>query len=50
MKQLDKLEKDSDISEDLKKSLSDSVQKLTDQYVEKIDKLIKMKQDDVTRV
>lgn len=50
MKQLDKLEKDSDISEDLKKSLSDSVQKLTDQYVEKIDKLIKMKQEDVTRV
>lgn len=50
MKQVDKHEKDGDISEDEKKSLADSVQELTDDYVKQIDKLAKAKQDELIKI
>lgn len=50
MKQLDKHEKDGDLSEDEKKSLADSVQELTDTYVKEIDKLAKTKQDELIKI
>ncbi|DBB04477.1 TPA: hypothetical protein ACH3X1_012577 [Trebouxia sp. C0004] len=50
MKQVDKHEKDGDISEDEKKSLADSIQELTDDYVKQIDKLAKAKQDELSKI
>lgn len=50
MKQVDKLEKDGDISEDDKKSLADSIQDLTDDYVKQIDTLAKAKQDELIKI
>lgn len=50
MKQLDKHEKDGDVSEDEKKAYADSVQELTDDYVKQIDKLVKGKQDELSKV
>ncbi len=48
--QLKKLEKDSKISEDELKRSSDEVQKLTDKYVEMIDKLAKEKEQDIMSI
>ena len=39
-----------DISEDEQKSLTDTIQELTDDYVKQIDALIKSKQDELTTV
>lgn len=50
MKQLDKHEKDGDVSEDEKKALADSIQELTDNYVKEIDKLAKSKQDELIKI
>ena len=50
MKQLDKHEKDGDVSEDEKKTLADSIQELTDNYVKDIDKLAKAKQDELIKI
>ena len=50
MKQLDKHEKDGDLSEDEKKALADSIQELTDTYVKEIDKLAKTKQDELIKI
>ena len=50
MKAIDKHEKDGDITEDDKKSLSDSVQKLTDDYVKQIETLAKNKSDELTKI
>lgn len=50
MKQLDKHEKDGDLSEDEKKGLADSIQELTDTYVKEIDKLAKTKQDELIKI
>ena len=50
MKQLDKHEKDGDVSEDEKKAYEDSIQELTDDYVKQIDKLVKGKQDELSKV
>lgn len=48
--QLKKLEKDSVISEDELKRRSDEVQKLTDKYIENIDKLSKEKEQDIMSI
>lgn len=48
--QLKKLEKDSLISEDELKRRSDEVQKLTDKYIENIDKLSKEKEQDIMSI
>ena len=45
-----KQEKNSDISEDESKDLQDSVQKLTDKYVKKIDEITKAKEVEITSV
>jgi ribosome recycling factor len=45
-----KMEKNSDISEDDSKSYQDEVQKLTDQYVEKVDALGSAKEKDLMTV
>lgn len=50
MDSLKKMEKDGDISEDEQKRLSDEVQKLTDEYVGKIDTLLAEKEQDVMKV
>ena len=50
MKMIEKLEKDGDLSEDGKKSLESSVQKLTDDYVKKIDAMVKSKTEELTKV
>lgn len=50
MEKLKKLEKDSEISEDECKRLSDRVQKATDQHVEKIDDLLKVKEQEIMQV
>lgn len=50
MEQLKKLEKDSVISEDELKRYSDQVQKLTDKYIENIDKLAKEKEQDIMSI
>ena len=50
MKQLDKHEKDGDVSEDEKKAYENSIQELTDDYVKQIDKLVKGKQDELSKV
>lgn len=50
MESLKKMEKDSDISEDEHRSLSDEVQKLTDLYVAKIDDALKAKEAEIMQV
>lgn len=50
MDQLKKLEKDSVISEDELKRRSDEVQKMTDKYIENIDKLAKEKEQDIMSI
>ena len=47
MKAVDKMK---DASEDEQKSLMDTVQELTDDYVKQIDALVKSKQDELTTV
>lgn len=48
--QLKKYEKDSTITEDELKRRSDEVQKLTDKYIENIDKLAKEKEQDIMSI
>lgn len=50
MEELKKLEKNSEISEDDLKIYSEEVQKLTDTYIEKIDKLEKDKEQDIMSI
>lgn len=50
MEQLKKLEKDSLISEDELKRRSDEVQKITDKYIENVDKLAKEKEQDIMAI
>ncbi|MEE2524894.1 ribosome recycling factor [Hyphobacterium sp. HN65] len=50
MDTLKQMEKDGEISEDELKSQSDSVQKLTDDYVGKVDSSLKSKQDEIMQV
>lgn len=50
MEALKKMEKDSDISEDEHKKLSEDVQKLTDTFVEKVDKMLVDKEKDIMTV
>jgi len=50
MDTLKKMEKDSEISEDEHKSQSDEVQKLTDDYVGKVDSELNTKQDEIMQV
>lgn len=45
-----KQEKSSDISEDEARDLQDSIQKLTDKYVNKVDELLAEKETDITTV
>lgn len=45
-----KLEKDSTVSEDESKQLQEQIQKSTDKYIEKIDKIIDAKQKDIMSV
>ena len=45
-----KLEKDSDISEDEKRSMEERVQKLTDQHISQIDDLLSDKEKDIMTV
>lgn len=47
MDSLKKMEKDSEISEDEHKSLSDDVQKMTDQHIAEIDQKLKEKEADI---
>lgn len=48
--ELKKLEKDKEISEDELKTLSDKVQKLTDQYIDKINVTLEKKEKDLLSV
>lgn len=50
MDTLKKMEKDNDISEDEHKRLSDEVQKLTDEYIGKIDGMLTEKEKDIMTV
>ena len=50
MDQLKKGEKDGEISQDEQKSLSDDVQKLTDNYVKKIDEALSQKEAEIRQV
>lgn len=50
MDTLKKMEKDNEISEDELKAQSDAVQKLTDDYVAKVDSELKSKQDEIMQV
>lgn len=50
MKALEKLEKDGEMSEDEKKGLESSIQKLTDDCVKKIDAMVKSKTEELTKV
>lgn len=45
-----KLEKDKEISEDESKKAHDSVQKLTDEYIVKLDEIFKAKEADILKV
>ncbi|MEM6349985.1 MAG: ribosome recycling factor [Cyanobacteria bacterium P01_D01_bin.14] len=45
-----KLEKDGDISEDESRDLQDTVQKLTDDYIAKVDAALKAKEADIMKV
>lgn len=50
MEALKKLEKDSLISEDELKRSSDKIQKVTDEYIAKIDSLLKTKEQDIMSI
>lgn len=50
MDALKKMEKDSEISEDDLRSLSEDVQKLTDSYIQKIDEALKTKESEIMQV
>ena len=50
MDALKKMEKDGDISEDRQRDLSDEVQKLTDQFVAKVDDALKAKEAEIMQV
>jgi ribosome recycling factor len=50
MKVIEKLEKDGAVGEDERKDLEGSVQKLTDEYVKKIEGLVKSKTEELTKV
>lgn len=50
MKAIEKSEKDGLIGEDERKNLEDKIQKLTDEYVKKVDALMKAKADELTKV
>jgi ribosome recycling factor len=50
MDQLKKGEKDGEISQDEQKSLSDDVQKLTDEYISKIDEALSQKEAEIRQV
>lgn len=50
MDQLKKGEKDGEISQDEQKSLSDDVQKLTDDYIAKIDEALSQKEAEIRQV
>lgn len=47
---LKKQEKNGDITEDELRSLTDDVQKLTDEYIAKIDQMTKEKEDEILEV
>lgn len=47
---LKKMQKDKQIAEDEVRSTQDRVQKLTDEYIEKLDKLLKTKEDELMAV
>lgn len=48
--EIKKLEKDKEISEDESKGIQDDIQKLTDDYTSKVDKIIDAKQKDIMSV
>lgn len=50
MKAIEKLEKDGAVGEDGRKDLEAAVQKLTDEYVKQVEKLIKAKSDELAKV
>ena len=50
MDQLKKAEKDGEISEDEARGLSDSVQKMTDAHISKIDEILKSKEAEIMQV
>lgn len=50
MDALKRLEKDSEISQDERKSLSDDIQSLTDQFIKKIDDALAEKESEITTV
>jgi ribosome recycling factor len=50
MKAYDKLEKEKKLSADNVKDLSEDIQKLTDEYVKKIETLFKQKEKELTTV
>jgi ribosome recycling factor len=47
---LKKMQKEKQIAEDEARATQDRVQKLTDEYIEKLDKLLKAKEDDLMAV
>jgi ribosome recycling factor len=47
---LKKMQKDKQITEDEVRSTQDRVQKITDEYIEKLDKVLKSKEDDLMAV
>lgn len=50
MKAYDKLEKEKKLSADNVKDLSEDIQKLTDEYVKKVETLFKQKEKELTTV
>ena len=50
MEMLKKMEKDGEMSEDELKRATDKVQKVTDEYILKIDQLTKTKEDDIMSI
>jgi ribosome recycling factor len=50
MKAIEKLEKEGAVGEDGRKDLEAAVQKLTDEYVKAVEKLMKSKADDLAKV
>jgi ribosome recycling factor len=50
MKAIEKLEKDGGVGEDGRKDLEAAVQKLTDEYVKAVEKLMKGKADELAKV
>ena len=50
MDQVKKDEKSGDISEDEKRTIEDEIQKLTDKYIEEIDKITKNKEEEIMEI